>query len=161
MGAREEAARYQVLFEANPLPMWVFDAETLAFLAVNDAAVAHYGYSRDEFLAMTIQDIRPREDVPRLLAVRADRREGRTALPGSFRHRRKDGSLLDVEVTTHTLRFAGRPAELVLRTTSPSGCVRSSRCARARRGAHGSRPTSPGWCTSSRSPPTARRPTST
>ena len=57
-----------MLFEASPTPMWVYDADTLAFLAVNDAAIRHYGYSRDEFLAMTIKDIRPAEDVPRLLA---------------------------------------------------------------------------------------------
>ena len=59
-----------MLFEASPMPMWVYDAETLAFLAVNDAAVRHYGYSRDEFLAMTIKDIRPPEDVPAMLARR-------------------------------------------------------------------------------------------
>ena len=52
--------RYRLLFEANPLPMWVYDAETLRFLAVNEAAVRHYGYTRSEFLAMTITDIRPR-----------------------------------------------------------------------------------------------------
>ena len=56
-----------MLFEASPTPMWVYDAETLAFLAVNDAAVRHYGYSREEFLAMTIKDIRPPEDIPRML----------------------------------------------------------------------------------------------
>ena len=56
-----------MLFEASPMPMWVYDAETLAFLAVNDAAVRHYGYRRDEFLAMRITDIRPPEDVPAML----------------------------------------------------------------------------------------------
>src|SRR5215212_7789665 len=71
-GAREglagaSDARYRVLFEASPLPMWVYDAKTLQFLAVNDAAVRHYGWSRDEFLAMGITDIRPRADVDALM----------------------------------------------------------------------------------------------
>jgi two-component system cell cycle sensor histidine kinase/response regulator CckA len=105
--------RYRLLFESNPLPMWVYDLESLRFVAVNDAAVAHYGYSRDEFLGMTIGDIRPQEDVPRLLPnvaqVTAGVDEG-----GGWRHRRKDGTLIDVEITSHTLTFAGRRAELVL-----------------------------------------------
>ena len=73
--ARSEQ-RYRMLFERNPLPMWVYDVETLGFLAVNDAAVRHYGYSREEFLAMTITDIRPPEDVPALLADAPARRPG-------------------------------------------------------------------------------------
>src|SRR5690606_32502764 len=64
---RESEARYRELFMANPHPMWVYDLESLAFLAVNDAAVTHYGYSRQEFLAMTLKNIHPSEDVDRLL----------------------------------------------------------------------------------------------
>jgi len=60
--------QYRLLFERNPLPMWVYDYETLRFLAVNQAAIHLYGYSRDEFLAMTINDIRPPEAIPALLA---------------------------------------------------------------------------------------------
>ena len=100
--------RYRMLFEASPMPMWVYDAETLAFLAVNDAAVRHYGYSRDEFLAMTINDIRPPEDVPALLAdVKARGGPGSPA-PKTWRHRRKDGSLIDVEITAGRITFEGR-----------------------------------------------------
>src|SRR5437763_2448784 len=62
----ESERAYRLLFEANPQPLWVFDRDTLAFLAVNAAAVAHYGYSRDDLLAMTIEDIRPAADVPAL-----------------------------------------------------------------------------------------------
>ena len=69
--------RYRLLFEANPLPMWVYDADTLRFLAVNDAAVRHYGYTSSEFLSMTITDIRPREDVDR-----AARRHAAARRPG-------------------------------------------------------------------------------
>jgi PAS domain S-box-containing protein len=64
LAAYEE--QYRILFDHNPNPMWVYDLETLRFLAVNDAAVYHYGYSRDEFFGMTIRDIRPPEDLARL-----------------------------------------------------------------------------------------------
>src|ERR1051326_7451890 len=64
---RSSEERYRTLFESNPNPMWVFDVETLSFLAVNAAAVRHYGYSQNEFLAMTLKDIRPSEDVPALM----------------------------------------------------------------------------------------------
>jgi PAS domain S-box-containing protein len=102
---RASEACYRAMFEDSPQPMWVYDTATLAFLAVNDAAVAHYGYSRAEFLAMTLKDIRPAEDVPALLAL-----SNRTR----WRHRKKDGTLIDVEVIGHSLEFAGRPARLVL-----------------------------------------------
>ncbi|HWR72643.1 MAG TPA: GAF domain-containing protein, partial [Nitrospirota bacterium] len=104
---------YRLLFENNPLPLWVYDRETLAFLAVNDAAVRKYGYSREEFLAMTIADIRPREDVPLLLENIAKITEGLDEA-GVWRHRRKDGSIINVEIVSHTLIFEGRKAELVL-----------------------------------------------
>ena len=64
---RKSGQEHDALFFNNPLPMWIYDLETLAFLEVNNAAIAKYGYSRDEFLSMTIKDIRPPEDVPRLL----------------------------------------------------------------------------------------------
>jgi two-component system cell cycle sensor histidine kinase/response regulator CckA len=106
--------RYRLLFEASPMPMWVYDADTLVFLAVNDAAVRHYGYTRDEFLAMRITDIRPPEDIPSLL-VDVKARGG----PGSpnaktWRHLRKDGSVIDVEITAGRITFEGRKAALVL-----------------------------------------------
>ena len=112
-GLRESQARYRELFEANPHAMWVYDLETLAFLAVNDAAIARYGWSREEFLAMTIKDIRPAEDVPRLLAAIPSPGEGFTG-GDIWRHRRKDGTPMLVEIVSHTLDFGGRPAELVL-----------------------------------------------
>ncbi len=110
---QESEARYRLLFENNPQPMWVYDLETLAFLAVNRAAVSHYGYSREEFLSMTIGDIRPKEDLSRLRANVASVSEG-IDHAGLWRHRRKDGTLLEVEITSHTLDFSGRRAELVL-----------------------------------------------
>ena len=104
---------YQVLFESNPHPMWVYELTSLAFLAVNAAAIAHYGYSREEYLAMTIRDIRPPEDVPALERNLAASPHGFEAA-GSWRHRKKDGSVIDVEITSHTLEFEGRRAKLVL-----------------------------------------------
>jgi PAS domain S-box-containing protein len=106
--------RYRMLFEASPMPMWVYDADTLSFLAVNDAAVRHYGYPRDEFLAMRITDIRPPEDVPSLLAdVKA---RGGPGSPNAkvWRHIRKDRSIISVEITAGRITFEGRKAALVL-----------------------------------------------
>jgi PAS domain S-box-containing protein len=101
------------VFASNPLPMWVYDLGTLAFLEVYDAAVAKYGYGRDEFLSMRITDVRPPEDVPALLANVATQR---TTLQqsGVWRHRVKSGELNDVEIPSHTLHFAGQPAALVV-----------------------------------------------
>jgi PAS domain S-box-containing protein len=110
---RESEQRYRLLFESNPHPMWVYDLETLSFLAVNDAAVRHYGYSRGEFLSLTISDIRPPEDVPRLRNNVARVTEGLDEA-GVWRHCKKDGTVIDVEVTSHTLNFGGKKAELVL-----------------------------------------------
>jgi PAS domain S-box-containing protein len=108
-----QAAQYRSLFDANPQPMWVYDLDTLAFLAVNDAAVEHYGYSRAEFLAMTIADIRPPEDVAALLSNVAKVGDG-IDHAGVWRHRRKSGEVIEVEITSHVLVFDGRRAEIVL-----------------------------------------------
>jgi PAS domain S-box-containing protein len=111
---RESEARYRMLFEANPHPMWVFDVESLNFLAVNDAAVARYGYSRDEFLGMKITDIRPAEDLPRLME-RLKTYELHSYLSDRiWRHRKRDGTLIDVEVASHAIPFEGRRARLAL-----------------------------------------------
>jgi PAS domain S-box-containing protein len=112
----ESERRYRDLFEVNPQAMWVFDVETLRFLAVNKAAIRSYGYSRDEFLAMTIKDIRPSEDVPALLeeVVTAARGEDGYRPRGQWRHIRKDGSLIFAEVSANDIDFEGRPARLVL-----------------------------------------------
>src|SRR5437763_440124 len=110
--SRESEQSYRLLFESNPHPMWVYDLETLSFLAVNDAAMRHYGYARVEFLGMTIKEIRPPEDIPALLANVSKVTDGLDTV--STRHRKKDGALIDVEIVSHTLTFAGRRAELVL-----------------------------------------------
>ena len=103
---------YRLLFESNPLPMWVYDLETLGFLDVNDAACRKYGYTRAEFLALTIRDIRPPADVA---AVEDSVRTTPSHAIGSslWRHRLRDGRLIRVEVTSHELVYAGRRARFV------------------------------------------------
>ncbi len=119
--ADDSEARYRELFDSNPQPMWVFDLQSLAFLAVNDAAVIQYGYSRDEFLSMTIRDIRPAEEQRRL-----DKELGRDRVglntAGVWRHRRKDGREMDVEIASHPVMHAGRPAKLVLASDVTERC---------------------------------------
>jgi len=110
---RQSEERYRFLFEKNPHPMWIYDLETLRFLAVNDAAVEHYGYSRAEFLTLTIKDIRPVGDVPALLGHLRQKGDG-VARAGVWSHQKKDGSHISVEIITHVLDFEGRPAKLVL-----------------------------------------------
>jgi PAS domain S-box-containing protein len=110
---RESEQRYRELFENNPYPMWVYDRETLAILAVNDSAVHLYGYSRSEFLKLTIKDLRPEEDVPELMRVLNETRLN-FAGPRLWRHRKKDGTPFDVEISGHNMLFEGRPARLAL-----------------------------------------------
>ncbi|HEV2827926.1 MAG TPA: PAS domain S-box protein, partial [Pyrinomonadaceae bacterium] len=112
-GLRESEERYRLLFESNPQAMWVYDLETLRFLAVNEAAVQHYGYSREDFLSMTVKDILPAEDIPALYESFSSSCEHVDAA-GTWRHLKKDGSLIEVEITSHLLRFDERQAELIL-----------------------------------------------
>jgi PAS domain S-box-containing protein len=111
---RDSEARYRQLFDANPQPMWVYDIETLRFLAVNDAAIACYGWSRSEFLSMTIADIRPPEDLPRLKDHVAQSVTHDLVSAGIWRHRKRDGTLIDVEILRHAMQFRGSNAALVL-----------------------------------------------
>ncbi len=109
----ESEAHYRLLFERNPNPLCVYDAETLAFLAVNEAAVRLYGYSRAEFLEMTLKDLRPPDDGPRPQSQSTISGEGLVGA-GEWRHRKKDGTAIVVEITRHALTFAGRPAALAM-----------------------------------------------
>jgi two-component system cell cycle sensor histidine kinase/response regulator CckA len=114
MDSSHTGGAYSLLFAFNPMPMWVFDIETLQFLEVNEAAVATYGFSRDEFLGMTIADIRPPEDVPALSAYLKAPKATELLRPGFWRHRRKDGTLLTVEITAQDIVFNERQARLVV-----------------------------------------------
>ncbi len=110
---RGSESRYHFLFASNPNPMWIFDPETLAFLEVNQAAIDHYGYSEAEFLQMTIADIRPTTDVPALLQTNLDLKPGQPH-HGIWQHRKKDGSLIDVEVMAYAFAVAGKQSNLAL-----------------------------------------------
>jgi PAS domain S-box-containing protein len=110
---RESEERYHAIFEQHPLAMLVWDAATKRFLAVNDAAVAQYGYTREELLALTIWDIRPEEEIPHVRSLIERLPPGRHVFPG-LRHRRKDGSSFVVDVVAHDVVWDGRPARLLL-----------------------------------------------
>ncbi len=116
LGARHlqtNEERYRALFESNPNPMWVYEVDTLRFLAVNDAAVLKYGFSREEFLGMSLRDIRPAADVPALVETVAAI-DPAMARSGEWRHRLKSGTEIQVEVNSHGLTWDGRRARVVL-----------------------------------------------
>ena len=106
----ESEKRYRALFDVHPQPMWVVDANTLAFLAVNNAAMRLYGYSKEEFLALTADQIRPEEDVDDLRRAFADWSNNYSQR--LWRHRKKSGEVIPVKVTSFDLDFAGRRARL-------------------------------------------------
>ena len=107
--------RYRLLFDSNPIPVWVYDLQTLAIVDVNAMAIARYGYSREEFLRFKITDIRPPEDVPSLLnSVHTVSESAEDT--GPWRHRKKSGEIIDVQVRSYPLTFDGRNARLVVAT---------------------------------------------
>jgi PAS domain S-box-containing protein len=107
--------QYRLLFDSNPIPVWVFDTETLSILDVNATAVLRYGYSREEFLRSKITDIRPQEDAPALFANLGAPQD---PIPdsGPWRHKKKTGELIDVQIMSYPLIFRGKNARLVVAT---------------------------------------------
>lgn len=110
---RDSVVQFRRLFAANPLPMWVYDIKTLAFLDVNDAAIEKYGYSRDEFLSMRITEIRPPQDITRLMTVLNDD-SSRPIYGGEWRHTIKSGQVIDVEISGHEIEYIGQRAMLIV-----------------------------------------------
>jgi len=110
---RESESRHRQLFERTPLPAWVFDVESLSILAVNDAAVLHYGYTRDEFLTMTIGDLLPPGEIENFKARAESDVQGQL---GVWRHHTKDESALEVELTAAPIRFGDYRARILLAT---------------------------------------------
>lgn len=109
---RPTYGRYLSLFHLNPEPMWVYDIHTLEILDVNEAAIQRYGYSKEAFLALTIKDLRPAEDVPKFLELIPDTpNSDRT---GPWRHRVKDGTVIQVLITSHSVKFGDHDARLVM-----------------------------------------------
>ncbi|HEU4763370.1 MAG TPA: PAS domain S-box protein [Gemmatimonadales bacterium] len=115
--AEEPLLDDRFLFRAAPVPAWVFDLDTMRFLEVNDAAVARYGWSRDEFLALSLTDIRPPDDVQRFLDAHVQTGVETSPRPfeaaGTWRHRTKDGRILHVRISWTPVTYHGRPAHLI------------------------------------------------
>jgi PAS domain S-box-containing protein len=109
---RDSEERYRLLFESTPQPIWVYNEDSLTFLAVNEAATRTYGYSRDEFLAMTIDDIRPQEDIPTLMINAADPNE--LVISSPWRHKTRTGQTIYVEMSSHPVVFDGKNSRLVI-----------------------------------------------
>jgi PAS domain S-box-containing protein len=109
---RKNEEMFRLLFSYSPLPTWVLDRETLRFLQVNDAAIRQYGYSYEEFGSMSIMDLRPEEQDKDLEPFRQWNGQGR--YHGNWKHRKKDGKLMEVEIIAHELDYAGRRVRLVV-----------------------------------------------
>jgi len=111
-GASRADPAYRQIFTEHPLVMWVYDVETLQILDANDAAVKLYGYSYSEFTCMSLRDIRPAEDIPKFLELTRE-------LPhfdrsGPWRHRKHDGMVIQVLITSHAITFGPHNARLVI-----------------------------------------------
>lgn len=113
---RQSEERYRLLFESSPHPMWIYDTKTLAFLAVNAAAVREYGYTREEFARLKVTDIRPPEDQHEFLEKVVEVAEQANSDSGMWRHRRKNGDMIEVQISSHSVPFISEHARLVLIT---------------------------------------------
>jgi PAS domain S-box-containing protein len=110
---RTSEKKYKILFENNPMPMWMISLPSLDIIDVNDAAMKHYGYSREEFLHLNTTEIRPAEDIPRYLEMAKSERSG-IRYGGNWKHRKKDGTIIDVEIISHDIQYGDSPARLIL-----------------------------------------------
>jgi PAS domain S-box-containing protein len=104
---------FEILFYDNPQPMFIYDVATLRFLDMNDAACGQYGYSKEELLRLTIKDIRPPEDTPQLEKALVNL-NGNQVIKRPFRHKRKNGTVFNVEIVSYDVRVEGTPARLVM-----------------------------------------------
>ncbi|MDB5192842.1 MAG: multi-sensor signal transduction histidine kinase [Segetibacter sp.] len=106
--------KYKLLFYENPFPMWIYELQTELFLEVNEAAIHTYGYTKEEFLSMTIKDIRTEDEKLRLEKYQNSLDDRLKSHKGYWKHLKKDGEIIHVEITAHTLQFEGRSSKLVL-----------------------------------------------
>lgn len=109
---KEQETGFRLLFTNNPNPMLVYDLKTLEIIEVNDTLIKNYGYTRDELLSMKITDIRPEEDIPKLIE-NVQKERSPLQFSGEWRHKLKNGGIIDVEITSHTADFNGRKAVIV------------------------------------------------
>lgn len=113
----ESEEKYRNLFHFSPTPMWVYEMETYKFLDVNNAAIRNYGFSKEEFLSMTVKEIRPMEDIKQLEdAVNFSRENPHLFFTGEFRHKKKNGEIIEVEIQSNLMEFNGKKSEIVLAT---------------------------------------------
>ncbi len=110
----ESVQQYKELFNLNPLPMWIYDYETLYFLEVNEAAIMHYGYSREEFLSMTIKDLRPADDLEKYDTSVNQSHEHSCIKQGYWQHLKKNGELIQVEISGQAVKYGNKTAGLIL-----------------------------------------------
>lgn len=114
---RESEKRYMDLFHLSPAPIMVYELATFRFIDVNEAAVQHYQYTKDEFLSMTLHDIRPEEEIPKMeKAVELAKEKSERYFTSGYKHRKKSGEIIDVELASNPIVFDGKPAEIVLAT---------------------------------------------
>ncbi|HET9869209.1 MAG TPA: PAS domain S-box protein, partial [bacterium] len=111
---KDQEVQYKLLFKNNPSPMFIYDLENLAILSVNDAAILKYGFTEKEFLSMSLRDLRRAEDIPQMLEQLEGLKRGGNVLKEEVLHRKKDGSLIEVEVISHSTLFEGRSARVML-----------------------------------------------
>ncbi|HEX6732015.1 MAG TPA: PAS domain S-box protein [Pyrinomonadaceae bacterium] len=110
---RDSEERYKLLFESTPQPIWVYHENTLRFVAVNEAATRTYGYTREQFLSMTVNDLRPREDIPALLIKNAAN-QNELVISSPWRHQTSDNRIIYVELSSHPIVFDGKNSRLVI-----------------------------------------------
>ena len=110
---RASERKYRLVFAASPRPMWIFDRENLQIIDMNEAAVRHYGFTREEFLRLSLLDLRPPEEVPKLLKLLKEAREVEGPYKGLMKHRKKDGTVFDADVSASWIDYDGRPVGLV------------------------------------------------
>ncbi|MGK7391965.1 MAG: PAS domain S-box protein [Candidatus Cyclobacteriaceae bacterium M2_1C_046] len=113
---KESEEKYRALFNFSPQPMWVYDFFTLKFLNINQAAIEHYGYTREEFLNMTIKDIRPEQDIPYLEKALEIQERQTSYNAGVFKHLKKNGEIIEVDIKSTLVDFQDRSARLVVAT---------------------------------------------
>ncbi len=110
---QQNEEKYRFMFANNPQPMWIYDLETLAFLEINNASISLYGYSREEFLSMTLKDIRPKEDLDALFK-NINQTTKAHSFSGEWRHLKKNGEIITIEITSHIITFNNRKARHVM-----------------------------------------------
>jgi len=110
----KQSSQYQLLFQDNPHPMWIYDIENLSILAANEMAVENYGYTKAEFLTLSIKDIRDPAEIPALMRKLEGYKESSAVVKEVVRHRKKNGNAIDVEVISHPIEFEGKKARMVM-----------------------------------------------